>query len=226
MKAPYLLKECYVVGDENRMQDTIDWWWNHHTAREYKRFQEHFIGRICDVGCNIGMTTLLAAGDSRVSQVVGVDIFPAAVDAARRYAQFAELDHKVEYIVQDFTLECDQLEAESFDGVISFHTLEHIYPEDLDAFVVNVRRILKPDGKALICIPHKCAFDSPEHVSYFSIHALHALFVKHGFVVLELYVTDSGVVDYAGWDTAVLTGLFIKKNEVPILKFSIIEEAP
>jgi cyclopropane fatty-acyl-phospholipid synthase-like methyltransferase len=160
------------------------------------------------------MSTLLAARDPMVSQVVGVDIFPGAMEAARRYARFAELDHKVVYIAHDFTLECDQLEPESFDGVISFHTLEHIYPEDLDAFVVNIRRILMPGGKVLICIPHKCAFDSPEHVSYFSTHALHALFVKHGFDVLELHVTDSGVADHVLWKTAVLTGLFIK----PLLK--------
>jgi len=202
-----------MVGDEDHMQDTIDWWWKHHTAREYMLHQEHFTGRICDIGCNIGMSTLLAASGPKVSQVVGVDIFPAAMDAACRYAQFAKLDHKVEYITQDFTLDCDCLEAESFDGVMSFHTLEHIYPEDLDTFVLNMRRILKVAGKVLICIPHKCAFDSPQHVSYFSEYALHALFVKHGFEVLELYVTDSGVVDYAGWETAVLTGLFIKKGE-------------
>jgi len=200
-----------VVNNENAtMQDTIDWWWEHHTAREYRLHQEHFTGRICDIGCNIGMTTLLAAEDPNVSQVVGVDIFPAAMDAARRYAQFAKLDHKVTYITQDFTLDCSRLEAGSFDGVVSFHTLEHIYPEDLDAFVLNIRHILKVGGKVLMCIPHKCAFDSPQHVSYFSEHALRALFVEHGFEVLELYVTDSGVVDYAGWETAVLTGLFVK----------------
>ena len=210
MKVSYLHKECYMRGNENCMQVTIDYWWNHHIAREYRLHQEHFTGRICDVGCNIGLSALLAASDPKVSQVVGVDVFPAAMDAACRYAQFAKLDHKVEYIALDFTLECSQLEPESFDGVISFHTLEHIYPEDLDAFVVNVRRILKPGGKALMCIPHKCAFDSPEHVSYFSIHALRALFVKYDFDVLELYVTDDGVASSVLWETSVLTGLFIK----------------
>ena len=210
MKVPYLHKECYVRGDENRMQDTIDYWRNHHTAREYMLFQEYFAGRICDIGCNIGMSTLLVADDPKVSQVVGVDIFPKAIEAARRYAQFAKLDHKVEYIAQDFTLDCSQLETESFDGVVSFHTLEHIYPEDLDMFVTNLRRILKVGGNALICIPNDSAFDSPEHVNYFDLDALRALFVKHGFDVLDLYVTDNGVADHAGWETAVLTGVFIK----------------
>lgn len=207
MKIPYLHKECHVIGDEKRMQDTIDYWWNHVNGREYERFREHFAGRICDIGCNIGMSSLLAANDPNVQQVVGVELYDKAVEAARRYASFAKLDHKIMYIVQDFTLGCAQLEAESFDGVISFHVLEHIYSEDLDSFMRNLWRILKVGGKVLISIPYMYNHNSPEHVSFFNEDALRALFVKYGFNVLDIGLTSA-----RGGCDDILTGLFVKPN--------------
>lgn len=211
-KAPYLHKEHYVFGDEACMQNTIDYWWNHINAKEYERFQEHFAGRICDIGCNIGMSSLFAARDPKVKQVVGVDVYDGAIEAARRYASFAKLDDKVTFIVQDFTLECSQLEAESFDGAISFHVLEHIYPEDLDLFTTNLWRILKVGGKVLISIPFMRNYNSPEHVTYFDKDTLHALFTKNGFDVLDIHLTDGEArKECEGLDN-ILTGLFVKRS--------------
>lgn len=200
MNPPYAHKECYIVGDEEHMQDTIDFWWSHINAKVYRRYQEHFAGRICDIGCNIGMSSLLAAKDPRVRQVVGVDIYDKAIEAAHRYARFAELDDKVEYIAHDFTEGRSCLRTESFDSVISFHALEHIYPEDLDMFVAHLRRILKMDGKVLISIPYMRNYDSPEHASYFNKYALRVLFNGHGFDILDVCVLN-------GID---LVGLFVK----------------
>jgi len=200
MKIPYLHRECYILGDEDNMQGTIDYWWNHVNAREYRRFQEHFTGRICDIGCNIGMSSLLAASSPDVQQVVGVDIYDKAIETARRYALFAKLDSKVVYVEQDFTLECNQLETESFDGAISFHVLEHIYPEDLDPFMANLWRILKWGGKVLISIPYGRNYNSPEHVNYFDMDTLSILFTKNGFDVLDICVIIG----------TILTGLFVK----------------
>lgn len=200
VKVPYAHKECYVIGDESRMQNTIDFWWGHINAKVYERYQEHFVGRICDIGCNIGMSSLLAANDPRVRQVVGVDIYDKAIEAAHRYARFAGLDDKVEYIVHDFTEGRSCLGTESFDSVISFHALEHIYPDDLDMFVAHLRRILKMCGKVLISIPYMYSYDSPEHASYFNKSTLRILFNGHGFDILDIRVLND--VD--------LVGLFVK----------------
>jgi len=207
-KIPYAHKDTIVLGDESRMQDTIDYWWQHVNAIVYHRFKPYFKGCICDVGCNIGMSTLLAACDGDVEHVIGIDSCPRAITSAQKYRSFLHMDSKVEYYVADFTTDCPMLRDGMFDGVISFHTLEHIYPDDLDGFVGNIRRICKSDGKVLISIPNGSNFGSNEHVSFHTIESLEALFRRHRFEVLAAQLHD--MIGNHGGDNSILTGVFRK----------------
>jgi len=205
----YLHKEHIVLGDESRMQETIDGWWRHVNAVVYRRHQELFTGCLCDIGCNIGMMTLLAATDPRVECVLGLDVQPAALAAACRYRDFLHLQSKVEYRVVDFTKPCPEIADASFDCVMSFHTLEHILVADLVPFLANVHRILKPDGVVFVSIPYKTAHNSPEHESWFDENSLRNLFTQNGFESVVIEVDDG----------AILTGIFKKEkhSEPPVL---------
>ena len=46
-----------------------------------------------------------------------------------------------------------QIEANSIDALWSSHNVEHLYPHDVIPTLAGFRRILKPDGVALITLP-------------------------------------------------------------------------
>lgn len=94
-----------------------------------------------------------------------------------------------------FTAElAERLVAEGVqaDVVIANNVLAHV--ADTNGFVRGIARILKPDGVAVIEVPYvrelieKCEFDTiyHEHLCYFSVTALDALFRRHGLWLSEI----------------------------------------
>lgn len=53
--------------------------------------------------------------------------------------------------------------SESYDAVISDQVLEHLHPEDVDAHLRGVRKILKPGARYIFRTPHR--FSGPHDVS-------------------------------------------------------------
>jgi cyclopropane fatty-acyl-phospholipid synthase-like methyltransferase len=158
------------------------------------------------------MMTLYAAKFGDVSHVVGVDIFPLATATAMQYANYTNLTGKVSFQTFNFVQDVIPLENESFDGVISFHTLEHIYPEDIDIFIRHIYDILVDGGKAFISIPYDHWIGSPEHVSYFTVQSLSEAFYKGGFRTLCAWICGD-----SGGQTgilAILNGLFEKREKL------------
>lgn len=61
------------------------------------------------------------------------------------------------------------IETGSADGVVSFHTMEHL--ADLNAVMGEIYRILKPGGRFLMEVPyfrHPGAFQDPTHTHFFT----------------------------------------------------------
>jgi SAM-dependent methyltransferase len=52
---------------------------------------------------------------------------------------------------------------ETYDVVVSDQVIEHLHPEDLDAHLKSVHRILKQGGRYLFCTPHR--YTGPHDVS-------------------------------------------------------------
>jgi ubiquinone/menaquinone biosynthesis C-methylase UbiE len=104
---------------------------------------------VLDVACGEGYGSALLA--SSAAKVIGADIAPTAVEHAReRYARVANLEFR--------QADCAALPfaAASFDAVVTFETIEHI--EAQEAFLDEIRRVLRPDGLLILSCPNKAEY--------------------------------------------------------------------
>jgi malonyl-CoA O-methyltransferase len=104
---------------------------------------------VLDLGCGTGRHALRLAVAG--AEVTAVD-FSEGMLAAARHKPGAEL---VRFIVHDLHHPLT-LPAGSFDRVVSGLVLEHL--RDLDGFFREARRMLRPDGRAVISAMHPAMF--------------------------------------------------------------------
>jgi ubiquinone/menaquinone biosynthesis C-methylase UbiE len=98
--------------------------------------------RVLDIGSGPGENTIFLAEQG--FSAVGIDFTPEAVEIARDRAAQHEID--AEFVLGN-VLDLEQFfEANSFDYVIDSGLFHSIPPEDLDQFVQQIRRVLKPGG--------------------------------------------------------------------------------
>ena len=171
--------------------------------RAYDEAVKRATGRdVLDVGCNTGYGTIRFAPIAR--RVVGVDVSPLAIEAARERA----LDGRPEFIqTSGFGL---PFPAGSFDLVTSFQVLEHV--PDATAFLRELARVLRPGGIVILATPNAATRLYPGmtpwnrfHVHEYRADELAALLrtVFAGVQVLgmvgapELYETEIRRVDAA-----------------------------
>jgi SAM-dependent methyltransferase len=109
------------------------------------------------------------------------------IEPARNVAKVAE-GRGVKTLPEFFTREL-ALSLPKADVVIANNVLAHV--ADLNGFAEGVGIVLKPGGVATIEVPYvkemvdRCEFDTiyHEHLCYFSVTALDALFSRHGLVL-------------------------------------------
>lgn len=138
-------------------------------------------GRVLDVGCGYGF--FLSQMNAKEWQIFGIDVSPTAVSYAKGHGLNVTLG----------TLEDIKYEDDSFDAVTLFYVLEHL-PDPLNT-LMEIRRILKPDGLLVLRIPHTTPivrilsflgiknnlYDPPFHLNDFSPKTIKAILKKAGF---------------------------------------------
>jgi SAM-dependent methyltransferase len=97
-------------------------------------------GRVCDLGCGPGHVAAYLGG--RGVDVCGIDLSPAMVAEARRLnpcIQFEQGD-MLSLRVAD----------EAWAGIVAFYSIIHINREEVTRALLELRRVLRPDGLLLL----------------------------------------------------------------------------
>ncbi len=158
----------------------------HHLARY--RFAEEQIAagqRGLDAGCGTGYGTHLLGAKSAFT--LGIDYAAPALNYARTHYAGERLAFA--------TMNCHRLALAdaSFDWIISLEVFEHL--EDVDAFLSECRRVLRPGGRMFLSTPNRASWDlhmrSIEkdyeyHINMMDKRGLLAALRKH-FESVELY---------------------------------------
>ena len=140
---------------------------------DYRRAAALACGKtVLDLGCNGGHGTSIIG--KACSHVTGVDVSPAAIAVA----QAKHTSDKASFcLVDGITL---PFPSRSFDLVTSCQVIEHL--ADYEAYLGEIRRVLKPDGLLLITTPNAAIRIHPGqkpwnsfHVREFRAHELHDL---------------------------------------------------
>lgn len=98
-------------------------------------------------------------------------------------------------VLQD-TEDLFKLPAAQFDVITMWHVLEHVH--QLEAYLVQLKTLLKPDGVLLIAVPnytshdaswyqeHWAAYDVPRHLYHFSPASMRTLLQKQGLSLKDV----------------------------------------
>jgi len=164
------------------------------------KFKSGYItGRILDIGCGSKPYEKLF----NTSQYIGID-----VKSSGHYHENSRVDLFYDGKKIPF-------EENYFDSVVCFEVLEVIF--DPDSFLNEIKRVLRPGGKALFTVPfiwdeHEQPFDYARYSSF----GLKHLFERNGFSVKknDKYLTDLRLL-------SLLTNAYIYKIIKKIIPSSI-----
>lgn len=172
-------------------------WKEHANSKIMEVYNEYIFGDVLDIGCNTGGVTYWIHKNEKVKSITAVDINPQVEIIFKKHME--NLPIKVEFVVCDYTQDC--LVGREFDAVVSFHTLEHIYPEDSDRFASNIYSNLKSKGKFIISIPYKQKYKDEHHRAFYDETSLPDLMKKAGLNCIECF-QDKRWKDEVGLMTA------------------------
>jgi cyclopropane-fatty-acyl-phospholipid synthase len=99
---------------------------------------------VLDIGCGWGSFAQHAAREYG-ARVLGITLSPPQAELATQRARDAGLGDKVEFQVRDYR----ELPDEEFDAVSSIGMVEHVGSRNIDAYMANILRVLKPGGRLL-----------------------------------------------------------------------------
>jgi SAM-dependent methyltransferase len=165
-------------------------------------------GRVLDYGCGPGflLQHLLAAG----ATCHGFDFSPESIAAVnRKFAGVPGWQGALSSAGSRLPYDDD-----TFDLVVCLETVEHVLPERLDAFLSELRRILKPDkGRLFLTTPFDenlehaqifcpaCGnvFHRYQHVRRLEFDTLRALMTSHDFVTYQCVRTTVERYEFPLW---------------------------
>ena len=138
-------------------------------------------GKLLDIGAGTGDFLVVAKNDGW--QTIGIE--PSAK------AKAIALNKGV-----NFADNLWDLESHSFDVITMWHVLEHV--PNLDEYISELKRLLKPSGTILIAVPNFKSFDAeyygkfwaaydvPRHIWHFSKIAIGKLFAEKEMKLAEV----------------------------------------
>lgn len=194
--------EHYVINTDVPDHLVIDNIREHPNALAIHRYKDFIKGSIADIGSNHSATTLIAAENHKVTLAIGVNLNMASLDRFDKIKRYAtEAAEAKTSMVCSNVLDLDKhFDEDSFDTIMSFHMLEHLFIKDIDKAMYQMSRVLKQGGYFIISIPWEKQLGSPNHKTHWNDKTLSDLFIKHSYKVHECYQVDDNH----------LTGAFVK----------------
>jgi SAM-dependent methyltransferase len=173
----YLAKENYITTDPNP-----DIWIHHANTKIMETCQYYIHGVVADFGPNNCSTTAHLFKYQFVKHLFAFDINNVALSYG--YQMLSSLKPIIPFNLITCNLTEIPIDDNTFDFAMSFHTLEHIFPDDANKVVSEMYRTIKPGGHILISIPYDHAYPDICHVAFYKVDSLCELFEKNGFEVV------------------------------------------
>lgn len=172
----YKDKENYIGNDETFYATHFQY------TQVFERYKDKMFGKCADFGCNSGGQTIVIAREHKqITEVTAIDINETALNLLRE-----KNIPNITCVWANFT-SMHTILSDTFDCAYSFHSLEHIYEEDLLPSVKEFHRVLKQNAHILISIPYDTAYHTiGQHVSFFKEDRLKKLFEDGGFEIVEV----------------------------------------
>jgi 2-polyprenyl-3-methyl-5-hydroxy-6-metoxy-1,4-benzoquinol methylase len=102
---------------------------------------------VMEIGCGTGMNAMMLANRTGM-QVLGTDLCVPFIEAARKKSELANL----RFEVLDFN-KAETFQGQTFDYIVGNGILHHLY-HHLDEAFVNMKKLLKPNGKIIFMEPN------------------------------------------------------------------------
>lgn len=141
---------------------------------------------VLDLACGYGYGSHILYHNSQAASVLGLDLESVAIDYAN--ACYAQSD-SVRFEAAD-AQNLKALPDASIDFIASFETIEHL--PDPDAYLSELRRVLRPSGRVMICAPNDWSDETgqdpnPHHLHVYTWQRLRAevgarFLLERGFV--------------------------------------------
>jgi len=142
--------------------------------------------RVLDVGCNEGLGSWVIAKECGYCK--GLDFDEVAIETARN-------NFDLDFSCEDFL----ESEPGSYDAVINFDVIEHIYPEHASAFLSKIADNLHDNGVAVIGTPSLISqqfaseISKKGHVNIYSHERLEKELKEH-FEYVFLFAANDEVI--------------------------------
>ena len=155
---------------------------------------------ILDIGCNTGRGGSVLRKMFPQANIIGIDVVENRLKVVPKGLYDSLLFESITNI---------SLPSSSLDFILAGEVIEHIAPEDLPVVLLELKRVLKENGKLIMTTPNPDSFlvkagrdqvyDDPSHLSIMPIGMHKSLLQQHGFKAVKIFGSGKAIRIFPHW---------------------------